>query len=181
MEKVFETRKKICRYTEVNSYLKTMKNFGWEINNKILLNRFGNPLNPNENVSESDLREKCSYELTLQREVEKDSISKLNSLEMEYESEKYLDAFFGRGRVTACVFLTLAVIVFFILAFSPNENAVATAFAVLAFVALLGLIAVVLTGALSVYKRCQYNDNLAERKKQILKEARDLLESKISE
>ena len=115
MAKVLETKKKICRYVYLDKCVGEVKCFGWELTNKILLNRFGNPLNPNEDISESDLREKCSYELSLTREVEKESISQLNSLEFEYESMKYLPNHFSGGRITGCVFLTIAIIVFSIL------------------------------------------------------------------
>ena len=176
MAKVLETKKKICRYVDLDKCVGEVKCFGWELTNKILLNRFGNPLNPNEDISESDLREKCSYELSLMREVEKESISQLNSLEFEYESIKYLPSHFSGGRVTGCVFLTIAIIVLSIITSSFYEDhSIMVTLLVLTTLAFLGLLATILTGVFSVRSNCEKNDKIDIRKKEILQSAKKLI------
>lgn len=174
MEKQVETKTVTCRYGTENEYLDDLKNFGWNLASKKLLNRFGNPLATNEKVSESDLREKCSYELTLNRLIDPEISMKLNALENEYNSLVLKQSCFSGGRVTGMVFLSAAALFFLIMSitmFRSNEVNGATVFLILGLVAISGLIAIILTGAFSVARACKDNNHAIERRKQLVKEA----------
>ena len=179
MEKQIESKIVTCRYGTEKEYLDDLKQFGWTLASKRILNRFGNPLPANERVSESDLREKCSYELTLNRYSDPETSMKLNALENEYNNQVLKQACFSGGRVTGMVFLSLAILILSIVSGSflstDASNSAAIALLVLDFLAIGGLIAIILTGAFSVANACKYNDLAREKRKQIAKEASKLI------
>ena len=107
MAKKIEYRKVVVRYEKENECIKQQKHFGWQLNQKTLLNRFGNPLVSTAGIDEDDLREKCSWELSFIREVEETKIIELSNLQSEYDSYMPLDTSFGKGRITGAVWLSL--------------------------------------------------------------------------
>ena len=176
MSKIIETRKARCRYGREAQFIKDFELFGWSLSSKQILNRFGNPLPLDERVSEDDLREKCFYELTFTREEEKEIADKLNSLQIEYSSEERLQTCFTGKRVTACVFITLAVLLFGILAGAfYGDWASFYVFFTACLIALGGFAAVIATGILQVVKNGKKNDANFARRKQIEREVEKLL------
>lgn len=109
MANVMENRNEVVRYGKENKYLKEFGKFGWTLQSKQLLNRFGNPLPLDEarRISEDDLREKCSYNLKMVRVVDDSIVNQLHSLEHEYQALEYYPASFGGGRVSGSVWLSL--------------------------------------------------------------------------
>ena len=177
MSKIMETRIAICRYGDEESVLKDLSNFGWSLANKKLLNRFGNPLPANERVSESDLREKCSYELSLVRRIDEELVIELNSLQNEYEKLVFIDTSFGGGKITASVFLTIAFIVFLSLALSRvvGSDAGVISLLIFAFLALGGIVAINVSGGIKVANRIKHNEEVAKMRKSLLDQAKQLL------
>ena len=181
MDEVLETKVIRCRYGEEDRVLREQSAFGWRCVSKNLLNRFGNPLPANERVSESDKREKCTWDLSLNRVIDPEKANKLSSLENEFNSYSHVDTSFGKGRITGSVFLTIGIFILVIIGASnltsDAENATNVAFAVfmIALVALMGLIAIIVVGALSVRNRVIENETAERRKKYILNEAKKIL------
>ena len=83
---IYETRKEICKYALLETVVQEYALFGWTLSQKILLNRFGSPLPYGETLSENDLREKCSYELSFSRTVESKKVPTLNKLALNVNS-----------------------------------------------------------------------------------------------
>lgn len=177
MSKIVETRKEHCKYGNENTYIKIYGFFGWSYSSKQLLNRFGNPMPIDERISESDMREKCSYELTFTREVEKETADELNKLQNEYLSIKEFQSCFSGKRVTGCVFLTIAVLFFssFAVGFYFSDNSLWSLYIIFAFLAFCGLIAVIIPGVFVAMKNGETNDKNKIRKKQIKEKAAEIL------
>lgn len=183
MSKTQETRIQCCKYGNEKKLINAFSIFGWNYSSKQLLNRFGNPLPYDTKLDESELREKCSYNVSFTREIEQERARKLDKLQSEYfELKEYQRCFSGK-RVTGCVFLTVAIILFIILTFSfygANPNNSNWVFALVALlIALLGLIAVIITGVFGVINNCKKSDEVKKRKEQIIKEAKEILKTEI--
>ncbi|MBR0439757.1 MAG: hypothetical protein IJK27_03290 [Bacilli bacterium] len=178
MEKQVQTKTVVCRYGTEMEYLKLLKKFGWELSSKRLLNRFGNTLPPNEKLTESELIEKCSYELTVSRIIDPELGLKLNSIENEYESLILRPNHFGGGRVTAMVFLSIAILALSIVSgvmFSEGDSSVGSTLLIFDLLAIGGLIAIIVTGAFIVAMDCKENESLEKEKKRLLDEAEKML------
>lgn len=189
MEKVVENKTVRCRYGCEEEVLKEQANFGWKCISKVLLNRFGNPLPVNERVSESDKREKCSWDLCLNRIVTPDQSAKLAPLEYEYNSCTPVDTSFGKGKITALVFITIGVMILIMLGliylysypvgYQHDDPIMSTTMAYVYFtgaaIGIGGLIGITVPGAFSVRKRVIRNEQSKERKKQIIEEVRQIL------
>ena len=176
MSKVLETRKERCRCGTEQKHIKEFAKYGWSFSSKQLLNRFGNPMPLDSQISEAEKREKCFYDLTFNRELERETIDKLNSLQNESESYKRKQSCFTGKRVSTCVFLTIVIIACLAIYFNKTagENALIAVLAC-AVLALVGLSAIVVVGVFRVKKNCQYNDEMNKRKQQIEKEVQEIL------
>ena len=182
MSKVLETRKERCRCGTEQKHIKEFAKYGWSFSSKQLLNRFGNPMPLDTRISEAEKREKCFYDLTFNRELERENIDKLNSLQNESESLKRKQSCFSGKRVSTLVFLTIVLIVLLSFYFNrivaENMLSVVLVFAVITFA---GLAAIIVVGVFRVKKNCQYNDQMNKRKQQIEKEVQDILKKEQQE
>lgn len=182
MDEILENKSIRVRYGTEDQVLADYANFGWKCINKVLLNRFGNPLPLNEVLSEADKREKCFWDLSLNRVISQEKSERIASLEYEYSCLAPCDTSFGRGRITATVFLTIGFIICVILSISSilgdGENPMAgfTAAVVMASMCLGGIVAIVVPGALRVRNRVIRNEESVVRRKQILIDAKKILE-----
>ena len=182
MPVVEQSKKETCKYDQIQRFVEEQKRFGLIFNSKLLLNRFGNPLSPNEDVDEDDLREKCYYEVTFIRHIDKEKLDKINSIEHEYSSLKPKSAYFSRGRATACVFLTIGMMLFLALGFSLFEGLLkeepdytCVIFFILSFAAFIGLFLVIFFGVFDVIEENKKNEKIWKRKKELAEQAAELL------
>ena len=106
MSKIIDKREIVVSYKDSEKEIKTLANFGWTVESRILLNRFGNPIPDNGEVSESDKIEKCSYRLNLVRVINEESLMALNQLQHQYDSIRYADQGFSGKLITGSVFLS---------------------------------------------------------------------------
>lgn len=187
MENILETKTIRCRYGSEAQVVKDYSAFGWRLISKNLLNRFGNPLPIDARISESDKREKCSFELTFNRSIDPDKANKLSLLENEYDSLTTADTSFGRGRITASIFMSLGLVIFIIMiasAFSGNNgsgstvevsSAMITMFTIFALLLAGGLAAIIAPGVVRVVRAAKQNEEVKKRKTEILQEAEKIL------
>lgn len=178
MAKIIENKTEVCKYVDYEKRVKELSDFNWVVSSKVLLNKFGNPLSTNEKVDEDDLKEKCSYELHLVREIEDSSVIKVAQLQNEYEANPLKDNSFGGGRVTGCVFLSL---LFFgtlfpsISCFSMNLVVGGWILLIIAILAGLGITAIIWTGIVSVINANEENIVIQQKRDQIAEQARNMM------
>ena len=184
MENILETKTIRCRYGAETQVVNDYSSFGWRLVNKILLNRFGNPLPIDAQISESDKREKCSFELVFNRHIDPEKANRLSLLENEYDSLTTANTSFGRGRITASIFMSLGLAVFVLcimMYLTDPDFSLSTSFFLLFIMFALflggGLVAIVVPGALRVARAVRQNEATAKRKAILLQEARKILNS----
>lgn len=176
MATISETRDITVKYGREDQYIHNFSSFGWRCVSKKLLNRFGNPLPLGEKVSEDDLREKCSYQLTFKREVDESVVAELDALQAQYEDEQLLDTSFGKGRITGSVFLTIGFIS--CIAAIATGHLTTGALMVMIFFAsftFLGNAAIIATGIVRVVNANKKNAKIRDKQDEILDRARRLL------
>ena len=177
MAKIIENKTEVCKYVDYEKRVEELRVFNWVVSSKTLLNKFGNPLSTNEDIDEDDLKEKCSYELHLVREIEDSSVVKVTQLQNEYEANPLKDNSFGGGRVTGCVFLSLlffSSLIISILNIQTNPIA-GWIFIVLGVLAGLGITAIIWTGIVSVINANEENVVIQQKRDQIAEQARNMM------
>ena len=186
MENILETKTIRCRYGSETQVVKDYSAFGWRLISKNRLNRFGNRLPIDAQISESDKREKCSFELTFNRSIDPDKANKLSLLENEYDSLTTADTSFGKGRITGSIFLTLGLSIFLIMmifVYTSHDNSgtieISSSLIIMLFILALfllgGLAAVIAPGVVRVVKAAKQNEEVKKRKAEILQEAEKIL------
>ena len=188
MENPLDSKVIRCRYGSESKVIADYACFGWTIASKTLLNRFGNPLPVDARITEDDKREKCSWELTFKRFVNPEKAKKLYLLENEYDSLTVANTSFGKGRITATVFMSLAlmILVIAIVSFYSSPVQTGTSFElnystliimiIFAFLLLGGIAGVIVPGILRVVKAVKQNNETENKRKEILAEAKRILE-----
>ena len=161
-----ETRTERCRYGREDRIIDDYKIFGWSFSSKQLMNRFGNPLPIDMRLSEKELRNKCFYDIVFTREAEKEDSDKLNSLQSEYFSYELKQTCFTGKRVTVCVFLTILLIAFIVLAVSKDQTTSLIGL-ILTIITALGLAGIIAAGIFLVFKNGRNNKAIIERMNQI--------------
>ena len=179
MANIVENRTVVCKYVDERKTIDEYTQFGWILTNKILLNRFGNPLSTNERVSNDDLEEKCSYQLYFTRGIDDSVAMEVNRLQAKYNDIPLLDNSFGGGRVTGCVFLTLALLTFLILSISGFQRVISVSVGIMSlilfFLAAAGITAIIWGGVVSVINANKKNADIQKQKDEIVAEAKRLL------
>lgn len=187
MENILETKTIRCRYGSETQVVKDYSAFGWRLISKNLLNRFGNPLPIDARISESDKREKCSFELTFNRSIDPDKASKLSLLENEYDSLTTADTSFGKGRITASILMSVGLTIYAIMLLPMFFNSdgsgksieisssIVIMLTILALLLVGGLAAVIAPGIVRVVKATKQNEEVKKRKAEILQEAEKIL------
>ena len=170
---IVETKKVICKYPLLQSVLDENAIFGWVIKNKILLNRFGNPVPLGETIDEDDLKEKCSYELSFTRIVESTKSTQLDSLQTSYSALQSKPTKFSSKRVSGLVWLSILFTALLIGVFSI-DNMILLIPLVLTFG---GLLATILVGAKRCAQATTYNEQCELKKRRIEQESKKILES----
>lgn len=177
MSKFSETRTIRCRYGKEEPIIDEYVAFGWLYTSKQLLNRFGNPLPIDSRLNEKELRGKCFYDLNFSRETEKEDVNRLNSLQTEYSGLELKQTCFTGKRVTSCVFLTLFLIAFIVtIATNVIADKAKPIVVILTIITALGLTAIIATGIVGVFKNGKENNKKLERKEQLLREAKSILQ-----
>ena len=181
MSTLLENRSFVCKYAEGDRYLKHLKEFGWVLSSKKILNRFGSPLSPREKVSEDDLREKCSWQFDMVRQVEFDLARELNEFQSKYDSINYEEPSFGKGKAAGTVWLSI----FSLLAIFIGIGTTRTVNNIFGYT-LIGVgIALgipigflIASGSANIVRTKNKNEEIDLQKEQIAKQASQLLKNK---
>lgn len=179
MAKILQTKTERVRYGQEEKYIEDFEKFGWNLKQKQLLNRFGNPLPLGEYVSEDDKREKCFYDLSLERVVDEKVSKELISLETEYHSIKLEDASFGGGRVVGAIWLSLFSLTCIILGViwlrTPGMVLAIASLAAGIFIFGAPISLIFANGCGRVVRANKKNKEIEKQKEQIVEEAQKLL------
>lgn len=181
MEKYVESRKIVCKYPLEKAITDEYHKFGWNPTKKTLLNRFGNPLPIGERVSQSDLEEKCSYEIIFTRETDYETASKLDKLQEQYHQIEIKPTHFGGRRVTGMVFISIGRLFMFALSIgffptSLNETFPAYISTTIFFLLLsLGLHILIVTGIFQCINNGKKNEEKIRQQNDLEKSAKKLL------
>lgn len=176
MSKIIDKREIVVSYKDSEKEIKTLANFGWTVESRILLNRFGNPIPDNGEVSEDDKIEKCSYKINLVRVVDEESLMTLNQLQHKYDSIRYVDSSFGGKRITGSVFLSaisLPCLMIFLL--TVGRDISSFIYLIIALLFGIPIIFIFMTGISRVVIAKETNLQIKREKQEIAEQARKYL------
>lgn len=176
-----QTKIERIRYADKTDFVSGNACFGWALTSEQLLNRFGNPLSPYEQVSEEDKEKKCSYELVFSRSIDKELAAKLNYIEVEYNNlfrQADKDTGFTGKRITGLVFLSIAALtgiisIFAILKAGTNTALVGTIIFLIHVVG--AIVAVIITGIFQSRRNVKSNEYKRVRLEELKKEGTRVL------